>query len=222
MRLATFRVLRGGVASVSQCEYFEGSGQCSRVLHIGQWHAITAYICILYLHIFAMSLGVSHLMACETLWRASRASLLPEDPEGITHRHTNAQQTPSFTKLCKADRSSVNFWRQKPFYQGLECRSGIHWPEGCRLTAAIIDVKPVPYLELKQKHPDKVIRNSGNVGSSREQRFFLRCRELVTSAVPTFAAKAFLLCFAGSRSRAKPQAKAPINQARFFLRRLFA
>ena len=55
-----------------------------------------------------------------------------------------------------------------------------------------------------------------------EQRFFLRCRDLVRSAVPTFAAKTFLLCFAGARSRAKPQAKAPINQAIFFLRRLFA
>ena len=52
--------------------------------------------------------------------------------------------------------------------------------------------------------------------------FFLGCRDLVRSAVPTFAAKAFLLCFAGARSRAKPQAKALINQARLFLRRLFA
>ena len=55
---------------------------------------------------------------------------------------------------------------------------------------------------------------------SFEQRFFLRCRDLVRSAVPTFAAKAFLLCFAGARSRAKPQAKALINQADLFLRRL--
>ena len=36
--------------------------------------------------------------------------------------------------------------------------------------------------------------------------FFLGCRDLVESAVPTFAAKAFLLGFAGARNRAKPQA----------------
>ena len=42
--------------------------------------------------------------------------------------------------------------------------------------------------------------------SNCEQLFFLgRCRDLVRSAVPTFAAKAFLLCFAGARSCAKPR-----------------
>ena len=39
-----------------------------------------------------------------------------------------------------------------------------------------------------------------------EERFFLGCRDLVESAVPIFAAKAFLLGFAGARNRAKPQA----------------
>ena len=39
-----------------------------------------------------------------------------------------------------------------------------------------------------------------------EERFFFGCRDLVESAVPTFAAKAFLLGFAGARNRAKPQA----------------
>jgi hypothetical protein len=43
-------------------------------------------------------------------------------------------------------------------------------------------------------------------GSLNEERFFLGCRDLVESAVPTFAAKAFLLGFAGARNRAKPQA----------------
>lgn len=42
----------------------------------------------------------------------------------------------------------MNFWQSKSFYQGLECRSALHRPEGCRLTAATvyaaitINVKP--------------------------------------------------------------------------------
>ena len=43
---------------------------------------------------------------------------------------------------------------------------------------------------------------------------FSECRDLVRSAVPTFAAKAFLLCFAGARSRAKSQVESAFKSGK--------